>query len=68
MQNRCQVDETGGEGYLLGPDFLLCKCMMNGMKGFAKQEGEGLKWANKAAEQNYPPALFLLAENTTVLG
>ena len=36
--------------------------MVHGAGGFKKQEKSGLEWLNKAAAQNYPPALYLLAE------
>ncbi|EJK61924.1 hypothetical protein THAOC_17502 [Thalassiosira oceanica] len=35
--------------------------MIRGIKGFEKQEKAGLKWLNKSAAQDYPPALYELS-------
>ena len=37
-------------------------CMIDGIRGFEKKRKSGLEWLNKAAAQNYPPALYLLSE------
>jgi len=37
------------------------KCMIRGLRGFEKQEEMGLEWLHKAADQNHPPALYLLS-------
>ncbi|EJK71114.1 hypothetical protein THAOC_07477, partial [Thalassiosira oceanica] len=37
------------------------QCLMEGMRGFKKQAQTGLEFINKAAAQNYPPALYDLS-------
>ena len=37
------------------------KCMIDGIKGFVKQKKAGLEWLDKAADRNYPPALYELS-------
>jgi len=37
------------------------RCMTIGMEGFEKQAKTGLKWLNKAAAQEFPPAIYLLS-------
>ena len=37
------------------------RCMIKGNGGFEKQGTTGLKWLNKAVDQNYPAALYYLS-------
>ena len=37
------------------------RCMTIGVEGFEKQAKTGLKWLNKAAAQEFPPAIYLLS-------
>ncbi|EJK68628.1 hypothetical protein THAOC_10172, partial [Thalassiosira oceanica] len=38
------------------------RCMIYGVGGFEKQVQTGVEWVNKAAAQNYPPALYELSK------
>ena len=39
----------------------VASCMLGGILGFEKKAKSGLKWLNKAAAQNHPPALYELS-------